>query len=323
MKVFKLIFYLVIVLSSYLISLFFNSYESFLVFLFLVLILCVDILVFIFPKGKFKIIIESEKTNYFKNETGKVVIKIKSNKFYPISKAIFNLNIKNNFYDGKSLKVEKSISAFFTEKTKVDIKIEQAGIFKFSVNEVLYSDMLGIFFKKEMVKEMYSIVVYPNEVEIGDINISISEGEDSIASNVYASDNGDVSGYKEFIDGDRKKDINWKLYSRTGSLYVKEFEKISVDEKVVLVDMNIKNIDKALDFLYSIYKKGYEFNVIWLPCGNEEFESAFIKDENSFKECIYRIFNSKVDYLNDVGLKKYKDIKGTKVLYLSEDMRLV
>lgn len=323
MKVFKLIFYLVIVLSSYLISLFFNSYESFLVFLFLVLILCVDILVFIFPKGKFKIIIESEKTNYFKNETGKVVIKIKSNKFYPISKAIFNLNIKNNFYDGKSLKVEKAISAFFTEKTEVDIKIEQAGIFKFSVNEVLYSDMLGIFFKKEMVKEMYSIVVYPNEVEIGDINISISEGEDSIASNVYASDNGDVSGYKEFIDGDRKKDINWKLYSRTGSLYVKEFEKISVDEKVVLVDMNIKNIDKALDFLYSIYKKGYEFNVIWLPCGNEEFESAFIKDENSFKECIYRIFNSKVDSLNDVGLKKYKEIKGTKVLYLSEDMRLV
>jgi Uncharacterized conserved protein (some members contain a von Willebrand factor type A (vWA) domain) len=63
----------------------------------------------------------------------------------------------------------------------------------------------------------------------------------------------DTVGYREYYPGDEMKDIDWKAYSRTEKLYVRQFEEEKTLTAHILVDAS-----KSMDFPDKAVKK-YEF----------------------------------------------------------------
>jgi len=63
----------------------------------------------------------------------------------------------------------------------------------------------------------------------------------------------DTVGYREYYPGDEMKDIDWKAYSRTEKLYVRQFEEEKTLTAHILVDAS-----KSMDFPEKAVKK-YEF----------------------------------------------------------------
>lgn len=63
----------------------------------------------------------------------------------------------------------------------------------------------------------------------------------------------DTVGYREYYPGDEMKDIDWKAYSRTEKLYVRQFEEEKTLTAHILLDAS-----KSMDFPESAVKK-YEY----------------------------------------------------------------
>lgn len=305
-------------------SVFFRSYYILLGAFCYGFIIALDIILFLIPFGAIDAEITSSKTNYTKGEKGEIYIKLKSKKLFPISAAEFDAVIKNKFYNGDSITIKTPLSILIPKKITIPVTMEKSGVMSVSIESIKYSDAFGILNKSVSINTTYSVIVMPNKVNIDLGDFGAADSDEIPAVNVYLSNSGDVSGYKEYGQGDRTNNINWKLFARTDKLYVREFERTSADEAVVLMDMNINNLDSAIDIIYSIGSDNGVYTLLWLPCGNEEFESSCISDEETLNNTLYRIYDSAPDTALNKGLDTYKRLyRENKVLYVSDKMELL
>lgn len=318
-----LIFVLAFAILLYM-AVFFKSYYTIMAAFCAAFIISTDIVLFFFPLGIIDAEISSNKTDYIKGEKGEIYIKLKNKKAFPIYKIKFNVLFKNKFYEAGSINIETPISMLKSKIINIPIDIEKSGVITVSIGNIEYSDMFGILKRQVKVNVSYSVIVMPKNIDINKADFGIANSDEIPAVNVYLSNTGDISGYKEYGIGDRNNNINWKLFARTDKLYVREFERTSADETIVLMDMNIQKLDKAIDIVYGIGYKNGSFTLLWLPCGNEEFESAYISDEGSLNNAIYRIYNSAPEIVEDRGLTEYKRLyRENRVLYVSDKMELL
>lgn len=305
------------------ISVYFKSYYLLMGSIMLVAIPLLDIILFFIPFGSIKAEINSSKTDYMKGEKAEIYISLKSTKPFPLWTVKTDVIIRNKFYDEEKITVETPLPVFFTRKIKVPFVIDKSGIIEISVKNTEYLDILGFLKKRAVLNTAYTIIAMPLKENIQQTAFGAIDSDEIPAANVYLSGSGDISGYKEYNSGDRKNSINWKLFARTEKLFVREFERTSADEAVVLFDMYINNLDKALDILYNIdFRKGY--TLLWLPKGREEFETAYISDEETLRNALYRIFTSAPETAENKALSEYKRLyKEDKVLYISNKMELL
>lgn len=324
MKFFKLLMCILTFAILLYIAVFFKSYYTLMAAFSIVFIVMADVLLFLLPVGGLEIEISSNKTDYVKGEKGKIFIRIKNKKSFPVYRIKFDVVFKNKFYRESKMNIETPLAMLKRKTINIPINIDKSGVIGVLIRSIEYSDMFGLFKKRLDINAAYSIIVMPQNIDIDTAYFGMADSDEIPATNVYLSNNGDVSGYKEYGAGDRNNNINWKLFARTDKLYVREFERTSADEAVVLMDMNIVNLDKAIDIVYSIGYKNGGFTLLWLPCGNEEFESAYISDEGSLNNAMYRIFDSTPEIVVNKGLTEYKRLyKENKVLYISDKMELL
>lgn len=304
-------------------SVYFRSYYLLCALFVIIFALAADIILFIMPFGSVGFELKSRKVRLVKGDKTRLCIKIKSTRPFPVYRVRFSVDIKNRFYDGRTVSFETPAAILGFKTVVLPIRAEKAGVLEISISGVYSSDMFGLFGRKEKGMCRYSIIVMPAKTKAEISDFGSSDSEDLPAVNVYLSSNGDVSGYKEYADGDKNSSINWKLFARTDKLYVREFERTSADEAVVLMDMYRGSLDRALDILYSMDSTA-GFTLMWLPAGNEEFETAYISGEETLTAAIYRIFYSAPDTEPDRGIGEYKRLyKGNSILYISDKMELL
>lgn len=319
---------IIVIISAFVIlvfmSVFFASYYILGAAFCYALIILLDILMFFVPFGTVKAEIGSNKTELKKGETVNILITLKNKYMFPIYKVQFDVVIKNRFYDADKITIETPLSIFNNKKITIPVKMEKSGVINVSVKEIKYSDAFNLLSRKISINEVYSVIVMPDNINIDSAVFGQAESDEIPAVNVYLSNNGDISGYREYGPGDKTNNINWKLFAATGDIYVREFERTSADEAVVLMDMNINNLDKAIDIIYSIGCNKGVYTLLWLPCGNEEFECACISDKETLIDTIYRIYNSVPEPLENKGLEAYKRFyRENRVLYVSDKMELL
>lgn len=324
MRIFKIISLVIAFAFLVYMAIFFNSYYALVGAFALILIFAFDIVLFFIPFGEISVDIVANSAKYVKGEKATIELAIKNKRLLPISVCKFDVGIKNNFYTKNSVKINTTLPIFKAKKIYIPLELTKSGTVKISVDKVEYSDLFGLLKKYQNVDIVYSIIVMPKNDSVINVKCGTFQSDELPAVNEYLSNNGDVRGYKEYSIGDRNNNVNWKLYSRTNTLYVKEFERTSADESVILMDMYINNLDKAIDIIYNIDYRNNGFTLLWLPCGNEEFESAYISDKESMDNAIYRIFNSGPDVLPNRALIEYKRLyKESKIMYVSDKMELL
>lgn len=324
MKFMKVVMCILVFIILLYMAVFFKSYYTLMAAFGIAFIIMADVVLFLLPFGGINVEISSNKTDYIKGEKGEIYIELKNKKTYPIYRIRFNILFKNKFYKASKMNIETPIPMLRSKIINIPVDFEKSGVIGVSIDNIEYSDMFGILSRVVNVNVSYSVIVMPKNIDIDKAYFGTAESDEIPAVNVYLSNTGDISGYKEYGIGDRNNNINWKLFARTDKLYVREFERTSADETIILMDMNIQKLDKAIDIVYSIGYKNGSFTLLWLPCGNEEFESVYISDEGSLNNAIYRIFDSTPEVVENKGLTEYKRLyRENKVLYVSDKMELL
>lgn len=316
MRIFKIITFLILLAVLFFLAVYFNVYPLFVFALVLILFMALDVLLFIIP-GNISVDIGADKTQYKKGCKGAIKLSVRNKCFYPVGKVKLTISVKNRFYSENKLNYIFSIGVLAKKAIRIPFNIKCSGIYDIKIAEIEYSDMFSIFSKKTLCENTYSFVVMPSENNVTASIIGEADTENIPTENVYSANNGDISGFREYKEGDRLSNINWKLSARMNVPYVREFERASMDEAVIVLDMYCKGLDKALDNLYSIVSKEKNFYIFWLPAGAEEFENRYISDDETAYNMFLDIFCSAPDIVPDRGINEYIRLyKGHKFLYI-------
>lgn len=157
------------------------------------------------------------------------------------------------------------------------VPMNDCGNTKISVESIHCMDLLGLFQKKFFVNIAKEVLVYPLQIQLNTIlqrnPETITDGE-LYDYGKHGQDVNEVSGLRDYIEGDSPRSIHWKLSSKLDDLVVREFGYPSNYHTLILYQMsketknrkisnNLNNavLSLSTSLSYSILEKNLEHQV--------------------------------------------------------------
>lgn len=162
---------------------------------------------------------------------------------------------------------DKLISKMFhmniheTKRITSEVMFEYRGIYNFNNFKLEIRDIMFILTKYKYLKNKPTIMVYPRvwgirEEEINRLNYIF---EKSVSKNFIEDDYLNIKDIRKYNYNDSYKRIHWKVTSKTGQLYVKNYEnfddgkiKFFVDMNECIINCGKKPEEKYIEYVVSI-----------------------------------------------------------------------
>ena len=189
-------------------------------------------------------------------------------------------------------------------------------------------DLLGLFSKKLDIKSKFTVNAMPKLEEVSSVKKGNTELDINWAINNYSSSQGDLSGIREYLAGDRLNSVHWKISARKEELYIKEYEKSGSEEYICIFDFNREYINKSFSLLYSVGKNILDSNkglyVVWLSGGNEDLRIDYIESLLALESLIKNIYNSYPIHNENITLNQFrKKFGNSSAIYIGNNVELV
>ena len=168
------------------------------------------------------------------------------------------------------------------------------GLFTVNITEVYVRDMLNIFAFKAKKAENCCFYIKPLPAETG-VSLSVSElySEDSIisAKNINGTQ---IDGVRDYVAGDKLRNIHWKLSSKYNDLLVKEYSDNNEESAILLAELYAPCIDDIIDNIYgtglALTDMGYPYTLCFASSGSEQLTKLYITDKNELLDGIQKIY---------------------------------
>lgn len=167
--------------------------------------------------------------------------------------------IQNQFYDSRS-EVQVSMPVQIHRETllRLPIELQDLGKIRMQVVSFRVQDLLGIFCCEMGTEASCEFCVLPrgkkqNAEQVAGLLAGASESEESKSK---GSDFAQVSDIREYIPGDRIRDIHWKLSARQDTWMVKERTAMAGNEMVILLNFSDQKsrTQEMLEFIWGMGK---------------------------------------------------------------------
>lgn len=188
----------------------------------------------------------SEEAKLSKGDTCYLDIVLENPHWYCVAlECAINLEIRNSFWETSSeITLSMPVGGKGKSVLHLPVRSEKVGLVCFCCNEILLQDLMGLVQirqKKEVIQELF---VLPKEDDtaieaISEYGSGVTEVEES---KERGSDFAEVSEIREYVPGDRIRDIHWKLSAKQDTLMVKERIAMAGSEMVIL--MKLSDIEK-------------------------------------------------------------------------------
>lgn len=118
-----------------------------------------------------------------------------------------------------------------------EITGQRRGIFNVGVSELCFYDPLGLFKLKQKFCISLKLTVMPNSLHISQLPMAQSESSSNVSvSGIFEEDYTDISHLRKYLPSDGYKKIHWKLSAKKNELISKEYQNISADSVLLIVD---------------------------------------------------------------------------------------
>ncbi|WP_413363827.1 DUF58 domain-containing protein [Lysinibacillus sp. 3P01SB] len=113
----------------------------------------------------------------------------------------------------------------------------QRGEHILSALEVTATDFFGWVTRKQVIKQPYTLLVYPHTVDMNYTSLQVQYDQGALAAKYsIAKDTTLVTGVRDYQAGDRFSWIHWKSFAKNGELRTKEFEDRQSQKLFVCID---------------------------------------------------------------------------------------
>ena len=211
------------------------------------------------------------------------------------------LNIRNLFYG-------EEISQIFTiplvaasdNKNPLYCKVSNCGIVETRLEKCEIYDLMGFVKAIVPLEQAVSVCVLPVYENLDDIQkLGVLSGftdneDDSQKGNEYS----DTSNIREYIPGDRIKDIHWKLSAKRDILLVRDHIKSCENQLVLWIDFSPRKkfCEQILTLTYSIIqyclKENTLVRLMWMEASDGQINEKMINRDRDVIDAFEKLFNS-------------------------------
>lgn len=225
---------------------------------------------------------------------------------FPAISGTLVFSVAHRYYGDKTIKkMEIPITGKGESKYTLPIASKYCGCVEVCLMQLKIRDFLGFMeFKQDMHKESDGYV-FPF---LEDASIDFLENSKAIKESLVtyekSYENEDEWELREYQPGEKLQLVHWKLYGKTGELFLKQFQNSQQEEKKILFELyDDKNgsLDTILYYVFGLcnflIKNGELFYLCWFSKaeqrikeqrieGEADLEAAFIAIyyENSYEE---------------------------------------
>ncbi len=200
---------------------------------------------------------QSEETIVRQKDDIHVIFKIDNPSLLCTLRAAWIFTVGNTFYgtsDQQTLLL--SIPPSKKKQFQMKVTVTELGQIVFSCQELIFTDLLGIFKVHAPCSAECSLFVLPKQLTIERselLNARFGAAELSECQ-LKGNDYSEVTDIRTYQPGDRPRDIHWKLSARQQELIVKERTTLAGSEQIVLIALPPKKAD-AEKLLTEGYRK--------------------------------------------------------------------
>ena len=224
------------------------------------------------------------------------------------------LTVSNTFLEHTSeFTAIMPVSLRGTSILRMPVQAVELGRFSVQGETLLLQDILGLVTCRKKIDLSGEMYVLPDGNMAQEMDLTGWEGKASETeeSRNKGSDFAEVSDIREYIPGDRIRDIHWKLSAKQETLMVKERVAVAGSEMVMLLSLTADPI-QAQSILETAYYLGKSFMRQRLPvcflCWKQtafSFEEYRCGTEEEMKEAFCGIYQTSLTERVSSGLKTY------------------
>lgn len=227
----------------------------------------------------------------------------------------------NTYESGyKSVCTAFSIKGNEILKAYCDFKFNKRGVYFFKNTKVSIGDFFGTESDMREFDDLEEIVVYPKPLSFNDVtfNNNSIQGEYIVKRWIF-KDPLFIKGIKEYVRGDRMKDIHWNSSAKMGNLMVKDYDFTAEKEVMFILStecgtpywnyIDNKSVDKSIDVTATLSKYIIEKGIAVGAITNSYILGMSGMEKNEVKPCnksldgLYELL-SRMDYLPKQALSE-------------------
>lgn len=220
---------------------------------------------------------------------------------FPILNCRVALEIDNTFLDRNSeMMVSMPVRSRAESVFHLPIKIDALGRVVVTAGPIRLRDALGIFETEISGQVFEEIVVMPEDGEeyTEDISSYLGAMSEVEESHEKGNDYSEVSDIREYIPGDKLRDIHWKLSAKQDSWMVKERVSMSGSRMMLVVEMteDQREAEQALEKTYhvvqAIIKRNISVGLLIWNGRDHQFDEYICNEKNDLMKAladVYRI----------------------------------
>jgi uncharacterized protein (DUF58 family) len=167
------------------------------------------------------------------------------------------LKIINSFYgDNGGITVSLPVKPRSESSMYLPLSADRYGTYIFKIQEFSIRDLFGMIEIHKKAADELSITILPDidKTANADVSSFFSYMTETEESNAKGNDFSEISDIREYVPGDKLRDIHWKLSARVQKYMVKERISVAGSEMVILIQFsdNPVSADKILEAVWGI-----------------------------------------------------------------------
>lgn len=184
-------------------------------------------------------------------------IRMKNPAYCPILDSRIRFRIGNSFFENESdITLSMPIRMHGVSFLRVPLEFRDQGRFVIAIQGCVFQDLLGLVECRWKVRQECEIFSLPdrNPEEEDLTEQYLSGAAETEESKEKGNDFSEVSDIREYIPGDRIRDIHWKLTAKQDALMVKERVAVAGSEMVLVLSLSSEKYEceQILSSAYSI-----------------------------------------------------------------------
>ena len=231
--------------------------------------------------------------------------------YFPIPECKISGRLYNVFYDtGGDIELEMAASPMGSERLKINLTTNYSGSIRIKLDTLRFNDIIALVRYEIPIECSGSFCVLPDaekqsQDDIVSYEAGISEAEESLSS---GNDFAEVTDVREYIPGDRLKDIHWKLTAKTDSLMVKQRSNVSQSQIILVLDItgDRTETEEVVRLGYSIARSFVDEKVpvklLWWNEDQSDFDDLTVVNKNALSDCFKEmLYKRKPSAKVDIG----------------------
>lgn len=273
----------------------------------------IDILLIYLMSGRTRLTLETDYDTTQKGDELPVQIHIEHKSLIPSSEIKVTINTRNEFYcNEENTEIMYPLYSSEDFRETLPVTFTMLGTYTFSLKKAQIRDFLGFADVRIPLDSIVEISVFPKPVEIddeelGSLALQMTEADESAAR---GNDTTDISEIREYVPGDRPRDIHWKASAKRDELMVKQREGMS-DQMLYLLlwcgdtaEETENNLTECYSLLKELVTEKTNVTLLW------------------WSETEYAFHQKKILYAEDID-DAYRDIYMTQINTQADPVELM